>query len=256
MGVTGAGLASAIAVVLGTITYVALALRYSRADGFGRRGTANRDTLDKVLSLSWPAGIRGLFFSGGIMAFYRIAEVLGTQELAITTVLINLALVCMLPALGFGLASATFVGQALGRGRPLEAARWAWTTVLLAVCTLALLGLALMVAPELWLGLLMEDAVAELRAVVPLLVVAVYQPLDAVGQVLSQSLVGAGAVRIEAAATLGTQWCVFLPLAYIWAVQLGGGLLVLWIAMLIWRVLYSVLLVVIFRRGRWAMVEV
>ncbi len=254
LGVEGAAIASAVAVAVGTLTYSGIAWR--QVDGFLRRGGLPAGTFPALLRLSVPAGIQSLFLSAGYLLFYRIAQELGTAELAATNVLVNLALVCILPAMGFGLAAATLVGESLGAGQPREASRWAWSTVAIATVTMLLLGLTLAVAPRLWLSLLMKDPTAEVMAVVPLILLGLLQPVDGVGLVLSHALIGAGAVRPVTVASVALQWGLFLPGAYLAAVHLGGGLLALWIALGIWRALFSGVMVLLFSGGRWAEAKV
>ena len=51
---------------------------------------------------------------------------IGTPELAAANVLITVLLFAILPGLALGIACTTLVGQALGRGQPDDAYRWAW----------------------------------------------------------------------------------------------------------------------------------
>jgi putative MATE family efflux protein len=256
LGVEGAGLASAIAVAVGTGTYFVMAWRFSRKEGFLARGGLPRGTLPSIFRLSIPAGLQNVFMSLGFVILYRLAQMIGTRELAATSVLINLALVCILPAIGFGLAAATLVGQSLGRKEPQEAMRWGWWTVYLAFGSLSVLAAVLAVAPRTWLGLLVNDPITVSLAVLPLVLLAIVQPLDSVGAVLSQALISAGAVRTVMVYSISMQWGFFLPLVYLWSVKFDGGLVALFIAMGIWRTLYSVVMMVIWRRGRWADIDV
>jgi MATE family multidrug resistance protein len=256
MGVTGAGVASAIAVLVGTVLHTVMAWRHSRPQGFMGRGTLGPGLVGNVLRFSAPSGIQMVFLSAGFVLFYRIAELLGTKQLAVTNVLVNLSLVCILPAMAFGLAATTLVGQALGSGQKKLAARYGWSTVLLGCAAMLLLGGTLAAAPKLWLGLLMNDPVAEALGVVPLIVLGLMQPIDAVGMVLSQTLIGAGAVRAVMVVSVILQWALFLPAAYLFGVHLQGGLLALWLGMGLYRAIFAVVMVVLFRRGRWADITV
>ena len=256
LGVLGAGISSAVAVATGTGIYVLLARRHAGADGFLSRGRFSRAAVGAVLRLSVPAGLQGAFLAAGFVLFYRLAELLGTRQLAATNVLINLSMVCILPAMGFGLAAATLVGQALGAGDRKGAASWGWTTVGLASGAMLLLGLVLAIAPDTWLGLLANDRQTQALARVPLVLLAMLQPLDAVGVVLSQSLLGAGAVRRVMVVSIVLQWGVFLPVAYLWGVKGGGGLLALWISLGVWRSAFSAVMLLLFWRGGWTAAKV
>ncbi|MBW2734554.1 MAG: MATE family efflux transporter [Deltaproteobacteria bacterium] len=256
LGTTGAGIATAVSAGLGTLIHVSLAWRHARAAGFLRRSGWDGGILRNVLRLSAPTGVQMVFLSAGFVAFYRIAELLGTRELAVTNVLINLSMVCVLPAMGFGLAATTLVGQALGAGNPQAASRWGWSTAGIASAAMLMMGLTLAAFPQLWLGLLMNDPEAEALGVAPLVLLGSMQVVDGVGNVLSQTLIGAGAVRAVMGASVLLQWGVFLPLAYVGGVHLGGGLLALWGAMAIYRVLFAGVMAFVFRRGRWKAIKV
>lgn len=256
LGVTGAGIASALAVGVGTVIHTLMAWRHGRQHGFLRRGTFTKGLFPSVIKLSVPTGVQMVFLSGGFLLLYRIVELLGTRELAVTNILINLSLVCVLPAMAFGLAATTLVGQALGAGKPQLAARWGWSTVALGTGAMMVLGGTLAVAPRLWLSLLINDPVAVSLGVAPLLVLGLMQPIDGFGMVISQTLIGAGAVRAVMIASVVLQWGLFLPAAYLFGVRLQGGLLVIWLAMAAYRGVFAVVMVVLFRRGRWMQIKV
>ena len=256
MEVRGAALASAIAVGVGTLTYVLLALKHSGKHGFGNPLCKARGVMGNVLKLSVPSGIQNIFFSAGFVSFVRIAELIGTAEVAATGALINLAMVCVLPAIGFGLAAATLVGKALGEKDPEEAFRWARATLKIAFKAFVVIGLVLAVVPKLWLGLLMNDPAAEAAAVIPLVVLGLSQPIDSIGVVLMQTLIGAGYVRTVTVVVLGLQWGLFLPSIFVYVRYYDGGLLGIFIAMGIWRGIQAAVMWKLFNGGKWTEVEV
>lgn len=229
LGVRGAAYASVLGAAVGTASYVWRAWRASRAHGFlhGIGGSARR-ALRGVLRLSVPTGVQNTFLSAGFVLFYRLAGQLGTRELAISNVLIQLAMVCLLPSVGFGLAAATMVGVSLGGGQRAQAAQWVRTAVAVATVAMALPAGALVLLPRLWLGTLLNDPAAAALGVLPLVMLGLVQPFDAVGSVLSQSLLGAGAVRAVMLLSVALQWGLFLPGAYLWAMVAGRGLTGLW----------------------------
>ena len=251
LGVYGAGLASVCSVGLGTFTYVGLAFRHSS----GRKPfvwpDAWKGMVRRILRLSIPNGTQNVLFSLGFSAFFAIAQRMGTAELAATNVLINLNLACVLPGLGFGLAAATLVGNSLGKRRPEEAVIWTWTTVGVSIGCLTLLGLTLAGFPELWLGLLVHDELTVALATAPLIILGLIQPADSVGVVLSQTLLGAGAVKTVMGLSIALQWGGFLPLAYWLCVVEDGSLTLLWSLFAGWRVCFALSMAWAFNRGTW-----
>lgn len=257
LGVRGAAYASAIAAAVGTASYVLRAWRLVRAQGFLQEvGASARRAWRAVLRLSVPTGVQSTFLSAGFVLFYRFAGQLGTRQLAASNVLIQLAMVCLLPSVGFGLAAATMVGLSLGAGQREQATRWVHSAVAVAMVAMALPALALVALPRLWLGALLNDPAAAALGVLPLVLLGLVQPFDAIGAVLSQALLGAGAVRVVMLLSVALQWGLFLPGAYFWAVVGGHGLTGLWLAFVLWRLLYALAMTAVFRRGRWAEIAI
>lgn len=256
LGVQGAAIGSAIAVGVGTLIHLIMAWRVARHDGFFRFLRIDFHLVKNVFRFSAPTGVQMVFLSGGFVAFYRIADLLGTAQLAATNVLVNLSLVCVLPAMGFGLAATTLVGHALGERQISEAKRWGWYTTAIAAMLMALLGGLLASFPRLWLSLLMKDPIAIEYGIVPLVILGLLQAIDGMGIVLSQTLIGAGAVRAVMLGSIFFQWFVFIPLAYFWGTKGGGGMIAIWLSMAIYRSLFAFSMLAIFARGRWVSIRV
>jgi putative MATE family efflux protein len=124
-GVTGAGMASAISMAVGSAIYFVLGCKHAAKDGFLKR-LATREETTSLVMISLPSGLQQLFFSAGMVGMFWIIGKIGTPELAATNVLITVLLFAILPGLGLGLACATLVGQALGRKEPEDAYQWTW----------------------------------------------------------------------------------------------------------------------------------
>jgi MATE family multidrug resistance protein len=255
LGATGAGIGTAASTYLGTATYVFLGVRHARAAGF-LRGIPDRASMLTMLRLAVPAGFQQFFFAAGMTAFFWIVGKVGTRELAAANVLVNLLLVCILPGIGFGLAAATLVGQALGARDPEAARGWGWEVSKLAAGTIAVVALPAAIFPDLFLGLFLHDAETLALARAPLRLVALFMALDTVGMVLMNALLGAGATRSVMVVSVVMQWVFFLPLAYLVGPVLGWGLLGVWALQMIYRVLQSGIFAWIWQRGSWASIRV
>ena len=255
LGATGSAWGTTIATFLGTITYAFLGWRHARGGGFLRaRPTAS--TVRQVLRLSFPTGLQQVFFAGGMTMLFGIVGRIGTNELAAANVLINVTLVGILPGLGLGLAAASLVGQALGRKDVEDARRWGWDVVRVAMVVLAVLGLPMLCFPGTILHVFVKEPATLAVATTPLRLVGAMLFLDAVGLVLQHALLGAGDARRVALVSVGMQWALFLPLAYLLGPHLGLGLTAVWIAQVAYRAVQSGVLVGMWQRGRWASIDV
>ncbi len=255
LGALGAGIGTAAATFLGTAIYLVLGFRHARGAGF-LAGLPGRSTIVSMLRLSVPAGIQQTFFAAGMTVLFWIIGRVGTAELAASNVLVNLLLVAILPSLGFGLAAASLVGQALGQGRPGDARAWGWDVSAVAVATVGLLALPGAIVPDLILKIFLHDPALLDLARLPLRVIALTMVVDATGMVLMNALQGAGDTRSVMTVAVGLQWLLFLPVAYLIGPVLGGGMNAIWFAQVGYRALQAVVFIAMWRRGRWAETEV
>lgn len=211
--------------------------------------------VSRMLRLSLPNSVQQFFFATGITALFWIIGRVGTAELAVAHVLINLALFLILPAIGLGMAATTLVSQSLGAEDFDSAHRWGWEVVKVAAIGLALLGAPFWLVPELILRLFVSDpALIELGSW-PLRLTGLGMVIDATALVLTQALLGAGANRTVMAVSLGNQWLFFLPLAYLLGPVLGYGLLAIWSLQILQRGLASAIFAVMWQRRDWTRIQ-
>ena len=81
-------------------------------------------------------------------------------------------------------------------------------------------------------------------------------PIEALGIAFMHSLLGAGDARRVMFISIGFQWLLFLPLAYLVGPVLGLGLLGIWILMGGSRALQSVTFLMAWKAGRWRHIRV
>ena len=255
LGATGAGIGTAISTYVGTVTYFILAFKHARKAGFFA-GLPDRTTMVTMLRLAVPAGLQQFFFAAGMTMFFWIVGRVGTTELAAANVLINLLLVCILPGMGFGLAGASLVGQALGRSDPDDAKAWGWQVSRLAAVAVGLLALPALFFPDFVLQVFLHEPATLDVARLPLQIVAALISFDTVGLVLLNTLLGAGATKTVMAVSVVFQWVLFIPAAYLIGPVLGYGLLGIWIAQMVYRLSQSVVFAVVWSRGSWATIRV
>lgn len=255
MGATGAGLASTIAIYLGTAYYVALGLRHARGAGFFR-GLPDGKTMKTMLRLSIPSAVQTLFFAGSIVALFVMIARVGTQEMAAANVIVNIMLVAVLPAIGLGISSASLVGQSLGRKDPTDANQWARDVVKIGTALLALIGLPMILVPDLVLAPFIHTEATVDLARAPLMLMGAFIFLDGIGIVLMQSLLGAGASKTVMFTSITLQWLIMLPATWFVGLHLGYGLLGIWGVQGGIRLLQAATYSILWRLGDWKHIEV
>jgi Na+-driven multidrug efflux pump len=209
-----------------------------------------------MVKLSVPAGLQSFFFAAGMTAFFWIIGRIGTPELAASNVLVQLLLVAILPGVGFGLAAASLVGQALGRGDRDDAVRWGWDVSRLAMVLVGGGALVGLVFPDLLLGLFLHDEHTIALARFPLRLLGATMTIETLGSVLLNALLGAGASRLVMRVSIGMQWVLFLPVAYVLGPVLGMGLSAVWVAQVCYRSVQALVFARVWGGRTWIDLEV
>jgi putative MATE family efflux protein len=255
MGASGAALASALAFYIGTALYFFQGFRLARDHGF-LRCLPTREELVSLLRLSTPTGLQQTFFAAGMTVFFAMLSRVGTSEVAASNVLVNLLLVVILPSIGFGLAAATLVGQSLGRRDLRAARRWGGDVVRVALVVMTTVGALGALAPHLLLAPFLHDPATLRLAEAPLRLIALSLPLDAIGLVLMQAMIGAGHTRRVMVLATALQWCLQLPLVYLVAFVLDWNLTAIWGTHFAYRAVQTFVLYHEWRSERWAEIKV
>lgn len=197
----------------------------------------------RILRIGVPAAADGLIMWIGQFTFISIiarlaAPPLGELYLAAHIIAVRVEALTYLPAVAWGTASATMVGQALGAENPLRARKVGKEAVL--QCGLLSLGIALLFffgAEGIYSTMSRDPRVGEIGAA-PFRILACLQPLLVVSIVLIGSLRGAGDTRFPLLITIVGALLIRVPLGYIGGVVLHGGLLGAWAGMfgdMTWR---------------------
>jgi Na+-driven multidrug efflux pump len=176
--------------------------------------------------------------------------------LAASNVLVQLLLVAILPGVGFGLGAASLVGQALGRGDRDDAVRWGWDVSALAMLLVgggALIGLLF---PDVLLTIFLHDEATIGLARFPLRLLGATMALETLGGVLQNALLGAGASRLVMQVSIGMQWFLFLPIAFLLGPVMGYGMSAVWSAQVGYRSLQALVFAIVWKRRGWMNLDV
>ena len=255
LGVYGAGLGTTLSLAAGTAIYFFLGHRHASAHSF-LHALPSKDVLVNMLRLSIPSSIQQFFFAAGLTALFWIIGKVGTAELAAGNVLVNIMLVALLPGIALGLTAATLAGQAMGKGNIADAKQWGWDVSKIGFYLLALLGLPMVVVPELLLSVFIHEPETMQLAIWPLRIIGLFIAFDGVGMILMNALFGVGASKAVMQVSLLMQWCVFLPLAWLIGPVWGGGLMAIWLLQVAYRAIQVGIFSHIWRKGNWQSIKV
>lgn len=258
MGMTGAGIASAISNVIGVLFFLAA----SFAPGYRRRYEYYHAlhfrwaVIRQLVKISLPVSFQNILILLGFLVFVAITGLIGTIQQAASQVVITALFMSFLPCFGFGTGAQTLVGQALGRGDYDLARRMGYEAAKLATYFTVVLGFFFVFLPD-WVIILITNDPTVTAAARPVLRVAgVAQVIYASGIVLAHALQAAGATVYVMFIEVLTHWIVFLPISYVLGVKLGGGLLGAWSALPVYIVSYTICILIKYRKGDWHLIQV
>lgn len=258
MGAVGAGMSAFMATWIGLAIMLAYAWSVNGEYRFVHWANVSRSTQWAVLKLSIPAAIAIVVMMVGFGIFAhnvgRLDE--GTTGEAVNsaanTDIVEILKLTFTACMAFGTATATLIGQALGRKEPEEATRWGWASVRLGVVIFGVVGLC-----EGWLflhplvHLISNSHAVREAAIFPLRIMAVATPMIAVAMILSEALFGAGSTKFVAAAQALLIFGLLLPASWLLGLKMGMGLQGVWIAAFFYACVAAVVMSAKFAGGTW-----
>ncbi len=260
MGVAGSAWATVASHGVMAAVFAFLVFRKKNDAVFGVRSQRrfDADLFKRLVKFGLPAGAQSFVDLLAFTFFLLIVGRLGREALAATNLAFALNMLAFMPMLGFTIAVATLVGQAIGAGRPERGETAASSALILTMAYMWIVAMLFMLAP----GPLCEffhsptedhEAFERIKGLgmVLLRFVAFYSLLDALNVIYSGALKGAGDTRYIGWTIFILSLGVLITPLYLAVVVFGFGLYLAWI----FPTLYVCLLAILFRRrfrqGKW-----
>ncbi len=257
MGVLGAALAAALGRAVGSLYLLWVVLVRREPIALGRGGwRPDLEVIGRIIRIGLPAGIEQVIMSAGFLVYGLVAVGMGTLVFAVQRITWNAIGISVMPGFGFAMAASALTGQALGAGRPDLARKMTWYATWSAALWMGLAGLLFFVGGE-WLMRPFTDDPEMIRlGAEALRVIAISQPIMAIGLVLSGGLRGAGDTRFPLLTTALTIWGVRVPFGWLFGAALGLGLPGFYAAGVVDSVVRSLVTWLRYRRSDWEELKV
>jgi putative MATE family efflux protein len=272
MGAPGAGLGAFVATWIGLGImglYAALVRRQFRPI---RWSNLSGKLTWSILKLSIPAAAATVVMMVGFGLFARtvanldasagvptVAGRCGGAEAvnsAANTDIVETLKLTFTACMAFGTATATLIGQSLGRRRPDEAQMWGWASVRLGILVFGVVGLCegvLFTSPL--VGFLSNSTAVREAAMFPMRIMGIATPIIAVAMILTEGLFGAGSTKFVALAQFVLVFGCLVPGAYFLGVQQHMALRGIWIAAFGYSCLAAVVMSAKFAGGKWKAIK-
>jgi MATE family multidrug resistance protein len=265
MGIAGAAWATAISHGLILLLYIACIFRPRNNARYAlwKARAFNARVFKRLLTYGIPAGISFFIDIFAFTFFLFIIGRIGTNELAASNIAFAVNSLGFLPMIGFGIGTATLVGQAIGRGKPAEAIQATRSALkLCSVYTLLMVAVYLGL-PEILFSLFRpkEMSAGDFSAVIALgrpvmTFVAVYCLFDMFAIIYSSAIKGAGDTRFVTRAVLLFSLTLLVVPVYLSVDVFGCGLYTAWFFAALYVIALGCTFVVRFRQGHWKTMRV
>ena len=215
LGILGAALAMGISFTIGATIQLYLWLANKLVVPIGKAGSFTKERLRQLITISYPAGIESFVFQFGMLSFFWIVAMYGTEEVAAYNIGVNILMLSFILGNGFSVAAATLSGQFLGASDPVAAYKSGYQAAGMTMLAMSLSGLllAFFAEPIAWFFIQDEEVVK--FAVIFVWIFAMAQPFMALEFSLGSTLRGAGDTRSPLVITIIGLLVIRVPIAFL-----------------------------------------
>ena len=215
LGILGAALAMGISFTIGATIQLYLWLANKLVVPLGKAGSFTKERLRQLITISYPAGIESFVFQFGMLSFFWIVAMYGTEEVAAYNIGVNILMLSFILGNGFSVAAATLSGQFLGASDPVAAYKSGYQAAGMTMLAMSLSGLllAFFAEPIAWFFIQDEEVVK--FAVIFVWIFAMAQPFMALEFSLGSTLRGAGDTRSPLVITIIGLLVLRVPIAFL-----------------------------------------
>ncbi len=208
----------------------------------------------KLVKLSLGAIGQYLIATSSWVFLVWVVTGLGEEVVAGYTIAIRILLFALLPSWGLANAAATLVGQNLGAKQPDRAERSAWIVGIANMVFLGLVSILFIAVPDRFISFFVsaaDEPVVMASGITCLRIVSFGFLVYAMGQVMINSINGAGDTATPVWINFIAFWLLEIPLAYIFTNVLDLHINGVCYAILIGEAAMTIIAIAIFRQGKW-----
>jgi MATE family multidrug resistance protein len=256
-GVSGAGFATALSQWLFlAIVGIFFFRRRVRTEFATRPPRPDTRAMRRFVSTSAPIGGQWLLDMISFAVFSTVIARMGDVQMAASQAMIQLLSLSFMQAYGISIAAGALVGRYIGARDIAAAERSHRSALKLGLALAALVAVVFLMAPEALLAIFTSDPEVLALGRTLLALGAVFQVIDAVGIIAGGSLRGSGDTRWPFAVQATLAWVLRLPLVYVTAVVLHGGVIGAWLGELGYVAALGAAWLLRWRGGAWRTVRI
>lgn len=254
LGLTGAGLSSNLAQLVGAIISILILFKGQDSLQVSFKGfRIISEDIKEVLNIGIPAAAENLLMQFGQIALSGLVAGMGVVELAAHSQGIQAESISYMPSMGFSTAATALVGMSIGVGSVKLSERYVKILAKWNLMLTTLTASLLIFFPRWVFSLLSSDeAVIELGAIY-LVMMGFCQFPQQLSGVINGCLRGGGDTKATMFNSIIGLWVIRVPLSFFFVHMgwFGGGIIAVWAAMCLDLIVRFSLAFMRYRRGVW-----
>ena len=216
----------------------------------------DKKIISSIIKIGGPAGMEKLIMRIGQLVYSSMIISIGVSTYVAHNIAGTIESYTYVPAMGFGVATATLVGISLGENNIKKAKNLVFLSDIIATICMLIIGLIFFIfAPNL-ASIFTDTKKIQDMVVTVLRLIALFQPFAALTQIFTSALQGAGDTKFPMYATLIGIWVCRVGLGYLLGAKFGLGLLGVWIGYALDLTIRGILLLKRFLKGNWQNIKV
>ncbi len=214
------------------------------------------ELIRSIARIGWPATLQFIIGSGSFIFMTRlVAETGGKAASSGYHIAIRNVIFFILPAWGLSNAAATLMGQNLGAKQIQRAKESVYLTAKYNVIFMGMVTLFFLFFAEPIIRVFNQEEEVVRYGVSALKIISTGYIFYGIGMVMTQALNGAGDTKNPIMINLIAFWLFQIPLAYFLAKMLNLQSLGVFVSLPVAETIMAVIALVVFRKGKWAEVE-
>ena len=257
LGIVGLGLATTISRIINMLILLIKLKKGSSGVKLSIQSfEIDKKIISSIIKIGGPAGMEKLIMRIGQLVYSSMIISIGVSTYVAHNIAGTIESYTYVPAMGFGVATATLVGISLGENNIKKAKNLVFLSDIIATICMLIIGLIFFIfAPNL-ASIFTDTKKIQDMVVTVLRLIALFQPFAALTQIFTSALQGAGDTKFPMYATLIGIWVCRVGLGYLLGAKLGLGLLGVWIGYALDLTIRGILLLKRFLKGNWQNIKV
>lgn len=258
LGVTGAGISTALSNVVATILLFSYVIKGKSIVKLNIKNPFKfeKNIVYNLVKIGVPASLEQLALRVGVLIFVKIVAGLGTVTYAAHQIALNILSLSFQPGQAFGIAASSLVGRSLGAVKLSEADAYGRETRKMGSLISTFMAMIFFFFGPQIVSLYSPDPMIIQNSSIALKIIALVQPFQSSQLILAGGLRGAGDTFWPLAGTFVGVFIFRVVLAYIFVNIMGLGLAGAWFAVFADQFIRWLFVYLRFRTGKWKYIKI